>query len=238
MTQRRFATCCVALPRAGGFTLMEVLIALTLLSLLMLTLTSAVRGMGQTETRVETRIESMEDYRLINGLLRQLLSQVSGQTFRPMQADAGGVKAFFDGNAQALQWIGVMPARYGTGGRHYLRLATETLGGQTRWVLRYAPWNGAPAFDQWDAASVQPLSNQPLAATLQYRRPDTGQWLPVWPPAPPDAGERVQRPPVLPDAVRIDFDGPIPAWPPMFFAVRANYISDTGVGRATFGGGG
>lgn len=224
--------------RPRGFTLMEVLIALTLLSLLMLTLTSAVRGMGQTETRVESRIESMEDYRLINELLRQVLGQVSGQTFRPMLADAASATAFFDGNAQALQWIGVMPARYGTGGRHYLRLAVEPLGGQARWVLRYAPWNGAPVFDQWDAASVQPLSQQPLAVSLQYRRPDTRQWLPAWPPAPPGPGERVQRPPLLPDAVRIDFDGPAPAWPPMFLAVRANYISDAGVGRATFGGGG
>ena len=39
--------------RRRGFTLVEVLIALVLLSLLMLVLTSALRSMGQVEERVE-----------------------------------------------------------------------------------------------------------------------------------------------------------------------------------------
>ena len=38
---------------AAGFTLVEVLIALALLSLLMLVLVGAMRAMGQTEERVE-----------------------------------------------------------------------------------------------------------------------------------------------------------------------------------------
>ncbi|MBQ9578115.1 MAG: type II secretion system protein, partial [Ottowia sp.] len=56
-----------------GFTLVEVLIALTMLSLLMLALTSAVHGMGQAEARVERRIESGEDWRMTLNLLRQTL---------------------------------------------------------------------------------------------------------------------------------------------------------------------
>ena len=44
----------------GGFTLVEVLIAISLLSLLMLVLTGAMRALGQTEVRVEQRIDQAE----------------------------------------------------------------------------------------------------------------------------------------------------------------------------------
>ena len=227
------------MSRRRGFTLVEVLIALALLSLLMLTLTSAVRGMGQTETRVDSRIEVIEDYRLATNLLRPLLTQVSGRTYRPLSADARNSVPFFQGNAQALHWIGVMPARYGAGGRHYLRLAVETVGDQPRWVLRYAPWTGAPTFDQWDSADALALTATPLSAHLQYRHAASGQWHTTWPPLAEDPGDaRTRQQLHLPDAVRIDFDGPTPAWPPLLLAVRANYSSDPDAKRATFGGGG
>ncbi|MDO5289160.1 MAG: hypothetical protein Q4F13_05935, partial [Pseudomonadota bacterium] len=207
-------------------------------SLLMLALLGSIRSMGQTETRVDARIEADEDYRLAHALLRQTLGHVSARTFRPQQADAGRDAAFFMGNASELRWIGVMPARYGTGGRHYLRLAVEPVNGQPHWVLRYAPWHGAPTFDQWASASAQVLTASALRASLAYREPRSGQWLTAWPPAPSaaTAPPASARPPLLPDAVRIDFDGPAPAWPPMLLAVGANYTTDPSASRASFGG--
>ncbi|MDO5624849.1 MAG: prepilin-type N-terminal cleavage/methylation domain-containing protein [Pseudomonadota bacterium] len=225
-----------------GFTLIEVLIALVLLSLLMLALTGALRAMGQTETRVDQRIEAGEDYRLAHDLLRQVLGHVSGRTFRPTQVGAGPEVPFFMGDEQTLRWVGVMPARYGSGGRHYMRLAVEPVNGQPRWVLRFAPWNGAPTFDQWASASAQAIAAAPADAAfstaLAYRDPRTGQWLNAWPPAGADAqAGQPGQPPRLPDAVRIDVTGPAPAWPPMLLAVGANYLTDPGAMRATFGGG-
>ena len=59
-----------AAKRGGqGFTLVEVLIALVLLAMLMLILTSALRTMGQVETCVEQRVEDADDYRLATALL-------------------------------------------------------------------------------------------------------------------------------------------------------------------------
>ena len=62
--------------RRRGFTLVEVLIALVLLSLLMLVLTSALRSMGQVEARVEQRIEAADDFRLATQLLGEVLGPV------------------------------------------------------------------------------------------------------------------------------------------------------------------
>ena len=47
--------------RLRGFTLVEVLVAMVLLSLLMLALTGALRAMGQTEERVEQRVAAADD---------------------------------------------------------------------------------------------------------------------------------------------------------------------------------
>lgn len=75
-------------PAARGFTLIEVLIALTLLSLLMLALTGAMRAMGQTSEGVERRIEAEDDYRIAQAFLRDILAQASARVSD--QAAAGG----------------------------------------------------------------------------------------------------------------------------------------------------
>ena len=221
-----------------GFTLVEVLIALSMLSLLMLTLTSAVRGMGQAEARVERRIESGEDWRLAYSLLRQTLAQTSARTFRPENADDGRDVPFFFGSPTELRWIGVLPARYGVGGRHYLRLGMEEgADNQPRWTLRYAPFTGADTFDDWGSAAVQPLASQPLAMALSYLDPLDGQWRGDWPPPVALQDAPRARAQLLPDAVRIKFDGVAPAWPPMLLAVRPTWVSSSGGSQgASFGG--
>ena len=221
--------------RTAGFTLVEVLVALSLLALLMLVLTGALSSVGQTEGRVEERIENAEDYRLTLQFLRSVFGQVSARPMRTPNADLPQNMPFFMGDAAAVQWIGVLPARFGAGGRSYLRLSVEPLNGRPRWVLRYAPWDGSPTFDQWGAAAVQPLAEASLAPQLSYRHPLTGAWLQGWPP-PPDP--RLPNQPVLPDAVRIDFSPPGVVWPPMMLPVTANYTGDPSGNRGTWGGGG
>jgi len=219
---------------ARGFTLMEVLIALSLLSLLMLVLSSALGSVGQTESRVEDRIEAAEDYRLTVQFLRSVFGQVSARPMRMLNANLPPNTPFFIGDAAAVQWIGVLPARFGVGGRSYLRLAVEPVDGRPRWVLRYAPWNGAPFFDQWDAAAAQPLAEATVQPQLSYRHPLTGVWLPAWPPSQPDL--RQLRSVTLPDAVRIDFGPSGAAWPPILLPVNANYTGDPNANMGSFGG--
>lgn len=221
-----------------GFTLVEVLIALSMLSLLMLTLTSVVRGMGQAEARVERRIESGEDWRMALNLLRQTLAQTSARTFRPENADDGRDVPFFFGSQTELRWIGVLPARYGVGGRHYLRLGMEEgADDQPRWTLRYAPFTGADTFEDWGNAAVQPLTAQPLAIALSYLDPFDGQWRSDWPPPIGLQDAPRIRAQLLPDAVRIDFDGVAPLWPPMLLAVRPTWRSAGSGLLGAFGGG-
>ena len=223
------------MTRARGFTLVEVLIAITLLALLMLVLTSALRSMGQVESRVEQRIEAADDYRLTTALLDDALGRVSARRFASGRPDGPPQIPFFQAGPDALAWIGVMPARFGLGGRHYLRLALERGEGGSQLVLRYAPWDGAPGFDAWGQAQGQVLAAPVTAISLSYMDPASGQWSPVWPPPGVAAGDL----PItgLPTAVAIQIEGPSPAWPPLIVALRPTYDSDPSAVRGTFGGG-
>ena len=222
-------------PRARGFTLVEVLIALALLSLLMLVLSGALRAMGQTEERVEQRVAAADDYRATVNLLNDVLGRVSARRYASLQAGTPQQQPFFQAAPDTLAWIGVMPARYGLGGRHYLRLALEPGEGGARLVLRYAPWTGAPGFDAWGQAAGQVLAAPASALGLRYLDPGTGQWSPVWPPA----GVPVSALPanLLPGAVALQVDGPTPPWPPLIVALTPPYATDPSATLGSFGGG-
>ena len=102
-----------------------------------------------------------------------------------------------------------MPARFGVGGRHYLRLSQE---GQ-QLVLRYAPWNGAPTFTDWGSAGAQVVAEPVDAFDLRYMEPQNLSWLPAWPPQ--DLPQGV----VLPSAIEATIHGASPPWPPMVVPV-------------------
>ena len=219
-----------------GFTLVEVLIALVLLSIRMLSLTSAMRAMGQTGDSVERRASDADQYRTTVFFLRDVLSRVSAREFHALQAAPGaGLDAsriFFDGQPNSLAWIGVMPARFGVGGRHYLRLAMEGGGsGEAQLVLRYAPWSGAPEFADWGGAQAQVMATRVSALGLRYQRPDTGEWLSAWPPPDLPFGVRV------PSAIEMVVAQEGRPWPLIIAASQPLMLTDPGVSRAQFGGG-
>jgi general secretion pathway protein J len=215
--------------RGGGFTLVEVLIALVLLSLLMLALTGAVSSMGQTEARVDAHLVASDDYRLATGWLRDTLGLTSARPYINKQVGAPPQIPFFDGASDHVAWIGILPARFDAGGRYYLRLGVES----SALVLRYAPWTGAATFSDWGLAQSLTLAAPVTNLTLRYQDPATGSWSDTW--LPP--GLPVQTPPdlLLPSAVRIDLDGTNPPWPMLVVAVRAAQPCLGGL--ATFGGG-
>ncbi len=211
-----------------GFTLVEVLIALVLIAMLMLLLTAAMRSMGQTETAIQERVEQAEDYRAAVNFLRDVLGEVSARPLVQSVANGKAPPAFFQGQANELVWIGVMPARYGVGGRHYMRLAVE----QGGLMLYFAPWNGAATFSAWGTADKRLLVADVSGFGLAYQDARTGQWLDRWPP------EDVSRRLSLPSAVQVDLQSDVLVWPSLVVAVNGLMATDSSNVGVTFGGGG
>src|SRR5690606_11879530 len=102
-----------SLPR--GFTLVELLVTMALLSLLMLGMASALRTMAQTEERVDARLANADEFRIATGFLRSIVERISARK-NPTPITQGASPYMFMGTPTALSWVGIMPARYGAGG--------------------------------------------------------------------------------------------------------------------------
>lgn len=106
-------------PAHQGFTLVEMLVAVSLLAVIMVALGSSLRTIAQTEVRVDQRLDRIDEMRVAVGLLRQTVGRVSGR--RTPAADAkGGQVVQFRASEATMEWVGIMPARPGVGGAVFL----------------------------------------------------------------------------------------------------------------------
>jgi general secretion pathway protein J len=194
--------------RPGGFTLVEVLVAMTLLSLVMLVLGSSIRSMGASAERIDARSASTDQMRVATGFVREVVGRASAQ---PLEAP--GVGLLFAAAPDSVNWIGVMPARFGAAGRHFFRLATESLAdGNTGLVLRFVPWRTEDKqMPDWSRADSRVLVRDVTAFALSYDGDGFEQnWAPTWP---ADARK-------LPPRMKLSLAVKGAEWPPIVVAIH------------------
>jgi general secretion pathway protein J len=166
---------------AQGFTLLEVLVVMSLMSILMLGMVSALRGVGQGGDRVDVRLQALDEKRIAVNFVRATLGRISA---RPV-VNPKGAGPLFEGSSTAVAWVGVMPARYSLGGRFFFRLGAETVHGESALVLRYLPWADQPEFPDWSSASTQVIFHDVTDVAFRYedpRQPDANaRWGTAWP---------------------------------------------------------
>lgn len=176
--------------RQSGFTLVEVLVSVSLLSIIMVALGTALRTMAQTESRVDQRLQQIDDLRVARGLLQQVLGRVATRKLRSV-AEAGRAEVAFRATSQSIEWIGIMPARNGSGGRYFFRLQPEEVQDGSELVLRFAPWDAnAVGFPDWTTAQARTLSKRlakfevtAQASLAQLKAPDSrpiNPWTQGW----------------------------------------------------------
>lgn len=164
---------------ARGFTLVEVVVAMALLSLVMLVLGASIRSMGASADRIDKRTARMDQMRVAITFLREIAGRVAAQRPEP---PATGV--LFGGAADGMSWVGVMPAHYGAAGRHFFRLDVERLSdGSAGLVLRFVSWRWEQkTFPDWSQAESRVLARDVSAAAFSYEGDGLGQgWLAAWP---------------------------------------------------------
>ncbi|PJI99201.1 general secretion pathway protein J [Acidovorax sp. 69] len=206
-----------------GFTLVELLVVITLLSLVMVAMGSALRTASQTEARVDARLQRMDDLRTVSGFLRSVLGRVSAQKIST-PLGAGESPYFFSGSASSISWVGVMPARYGAGGRYHFRLQVTDAGVL---LLQYLPWEGAPVLPDWSAGQSTPLLAGVTGLTFQYEDAvvEPPEWSPQW--------TVIDR---LPERVSISVQMASGAWPEIVIPLRVLPGSDPRTSGPVFGG--
>ncbi len=218
-----------------GFTLLELLVVMSLLSVIMIGLVSALRTMAQTESRIDQRLERLDEIRVARSFLQQTLSRVSA--LKIDDAGATGKQIItFAATPDSLTWIGILPARANVGGRHFFRLTLEDSGAGRELVLRFSPWKPDLVFSDWSSAEsrvlihgITQLNVQAQGLAPQGRSPAEpwpSGWQDGWPLA--DA---------LPERVRLGLADVQGEWPEWTLALHTLPQSDNSFSRTVVGGG-
>lgn len=187
-----------------GFTLLELLVVMALLSLLMLGMGSALRSTARVEQGVDARLARADAMRVTADFLRTVLSRVSAR--RGARSDVRPDAHDFVGSADSLSWLGVMPARHGAGGMHHFRLGIEAAG----LVLRYQAWRGE-ALPDWDRADSLLLvaGATQLALRFEDDRRTPSRWVDDW-----------TAPEAMPRRVSLAITTPAHGWPAIVVQMR------------------
>lgn len=149
-----------------GFTLLELIVVMALLSLLMTGLMSALRTMAQTETKIDQRLERVDALRTTHALLARVLGGISVARI-DMPGDLGKTMMPFHATADSLIWVGILPARPDVGGRRYFRLAVERVDDGEALVLRLAPCDAEFTLPDWSSAEPHVLTHQVAKLTVE-----------------------------------------------------------------------
>lgn len=223
------------MPACRGFTLLELLVVMSLLSIIMIGLTSALRTMAQTEAKIDQRLERLDDMRAIRSFLQQTLSRISAQKVDAPGA-TGKTMVPFTAMPDSLTWVGIMPARPNLGGRYYFRLAMEEDGADQALVLRFTPWSAQPGPVDWRSAEsriliarvkeiqieAEGLAPQGFIGTVPWPK----GWQKGWP-----------QPEALPERLRMRVTDAQGDWSDWMLAIRTLPQSDSSFSRVTVGGG-
>src|SRR6476660_5645069 len=122
-------------PRAG-FTLLELLVALALFSLLSLVLLESVRfGIGAWQ-RSNTYADQMADGLHVQTLLRHMIENAYPLF---LSDDSSKKRIDFDGHKNTLSFLTPTPLALGSGGRSRILLATERHGSTANFILTAWP---------------------------------------------------------------------------------------------------
>jgi len=166
--------------RGEGFTLLELLVALTLFAVLSVLLFGALRfGMRATEAGT-ARLDRSSAVALAEGFLRRELADA-----QPLEKEADGKRTIaFDGEPGSVSFTAFPPAYLAPGGWHVLRVALDRQGATGRLVVT---WRRVRA--DGDSGTVSPPGHAVLldgvssvafgyfGATTEGERP---QWHEHW----------------------------------------------------------
>lgn len=202
-----------------GFTLLELLIALTLFGLLMTVLLGGLRLGTRVWEASGERLEEQGEILTLQGFLRQRLEEAwpVEEAYRSDEAEP-----LFDGEADRLRLVSSMPASLGEGlFLIELSLLRTDRGGSDRdLLLRWRPWPATQTVEPGERVLLADVAGMAIAYFGSDGRERPGGWHDRW-----------QYRDDLPELVRITFtfpDGDPRNFPPLLVSPMVDQWYDAG----------
>ena len=189
-----------------GFTLVEVMVALTILSLIMLATVSGLRTLANTQGSLEKVTARADEIRSVSSVLRDLFeSVVLGSSTGGLTLGGGYAEAtYFRMDEGTIEWKASLQFGERYGGTHILRLAAEEEQLVLRWLL---PTGRPPRDADWSQAPARVMVEQLQEFGLAARQSASEDWQQNW---------RGEDPPT---AVRMRIKASDRYWPDLVMAV-------------------
>lgn len=213
--------------RPSGFTLIEVLVALTLLVAALAMVFGVVRSAGRATERAEATAQRSERMRAVQGLLR---SQLATAMPVPMRIDPeSGEAVFLVGEGDGVEFVGNMPGYLARGGPYWQRF--DLVRGERGLQLRFQFRQMTPEGPLEAERPPQVLLDGIRAARFEYRSLDDemkpGPWTDEW-------TYRTMLPPLV--RLNLRFEDETRVWPEFVSHLRLG--SSYGYGPAPQAGDG
>jgi general secretion pathway protein J len=161
-----------------GFTLVEVVISLAILSLIMVATISALRTFGQTQFTLTAMTNRVDEVRSVSSFLRDTFeSAVIGSASTGLSMGGGSTEgSYFLGSAGAMSWKAFVQFGEGWGGALLLRVEQDEKSLKLRWqeipgVRNKVDWSGTPE---------RVLIDEMQELNISYRAEFDSDWQSEW----------------------------------------------------------
>lgn len=189
----------------AGFTIIEVVIALTVLSMISLATLSAIRTFGSTQEKLDIVSERTQEMRAVSQFLRRVL--VDAQPLMRQQQQVS--HSYLRGGQRELVWVAPFSASRVVGGLTVFRLFIDE---DQQLSVQFAPYLNANQTVEWDRYDAHVLVSRVDELTLTYNAGPLSDWVAGW--------ENATR---NPDRIRISLAVNGRYWPDLIIRLHDSY---------------
>lgn len=191
--------------QVSGFSLIEVLLAATLLAAGLAVAFATVRAATATKQRGELISEQNERMRAVEGFLRR---RITSALLIGFAIDTStGEQTRFIGESDHMRFVADLPDYLGRGGPHLHDIRVIDDGGQAKLVVSFAPVVGNTVAEERQPRPPEPMVPDLVSVKMRYRGLNAENKLDEW-------VDKWEMPDRLPVQVSIDIESKVAGqWP-------------------------